>query len=540
MCLPEKTPQNLQSATAAAVQDDKNASLPEIPVENISKMNAELKGDVILTFEDIVYKVPRSWIERHPGGAQAIYSVAGQDASALIRAMHNPATVAKIKKMLKKVGQLPKDAKETLAKKSERSKRDLEMAEDFAKIHDLCEKNGWYEEDLSVYTLDLIRVFVFFVLAIVCLVYSHELAAEYSWISQKGAIIVGSIFLGLYFQNVAFFGHDTGHNAMCGHIDKDFWTGIFFGPLASGIGISWWKSTHNCHHIAPNSLEDDPNVQHVPLFCFDEKMADNWWSNYHGRPIVMNEIGKLLVRYQHWYHYPIMGVARFLLYIHTIKHMIELCPLRKTAEINKTLRVGKNQEDLASWKPVISMKAWLIEAAALMTFYIWFGSLLYATGYDAPLFMVVSSLVAGVLHVQINLSHIIMDYCVENPVAELCSGDYSFYEWQALSTLDIDCADWMHWFHGGLEYQLEHHVFPRVHRKNLPKLIPHVDAIFGKYGIPVVRIGFLEANWILCKHLARVGAYVADKWDPSIPNRKRGDTTREIIVSKGSRGMRWT
>jgi hypothetical protein len=58
----------------------------------------------------------------------------------------------------------------------------------------------------------------------------------------------------------------------------------------------------------------------------------------------------------------------------------------------------------------------------------------------------------------------------------------------------------------------EHHLFPRVHKKNLPKLIPLVDEIFAKYDIPVVRLGFVEANMMLVKHLAKVGAAVSDKY----------------------------
>lgn len=254
----------------------------------------------------------------------------------------------------------------------------------------------------------------------------------------------------------------------------------------------------------------------------------------------MNQVGKFLIRYQHWYYFPIMAVARFLLYGHSLKHVIELCPLLQSSQKNKELRKGKNQEEQASWKPVLSWNAWVIEAAALLSFYVWFGSLTYATGFDAPLFLIVSTFTSGILHVQINLSHVIMDFCVENPVAELSADDYGFYDWQALTTLDVNCPSWMHWFHGGLEYQIEHHVFPRVHRKHLPKLAPFMDSIYAKHGIETVRLGFLEANWILMKHMARVGAYVADKWDPEVAARKAGDTTRTILTTEGARGIRWT
>lgn len=34
-------------------------------------------------------------------------------------------------------------------------------------------------------------------------------------------------------------------------------------------------------------------------------------------------------------------------------------------------------------------------------------------------------------------------------------------ESQAIGTLNWSCPPWMDWFHGGLHFQIEHHLFPR-------------------------------------------------------------------------------
>ncbi|KAE8662466.1 Delta(8)-fatty-acid desaturase [Hibiscus syriacus] len=43
---------------------------------------------------------------------------------------------------------------------------------------------------------------------------------------------------------------------------------ILSGNCLTGISIAWWKWTHNAHHIACNSLDHDPDLQHIPVFAF--------------------------------------------------------------------------------------------------------------------------------------------------------------------------------------------------------------------------------------------------------------------------------
>lgn len=33
--------------------------------------------------------------------------------------------------------------------------------------------------------------------------------------------------------------------------------------------------------------------------------------------------------------------------------------------------------------------------------------------------------------------------------------------------MNWSCPEWMDWFHGGLQFQIEHHLFPRMPRHNL-------------------------------------------------------------------------
>jgi delta8-fatty-acid desaturase len=42
----------------------------------------------------------------------------------------------------------------------------------------------------------------------------------------------------------------------------NFW-GLVVGNLTTGIGMGWWKRSHNVHHVCCNSIEHDPDIQHM-------------------------------------------------------------------------------------------------------------------------------------------------------------------------------------------------------------------------------------------------------------------------------------
>lgn len=42
----------------------------------------------------------------------------------------------------------------------------------------------------------------------------------------------------------------------------------------------------------------------------------------------------------------------------------------------------------------------------------------------------------------------------------------------------------MDWFHGGLQFQIEHHLFPRVPRRNLRRIAPAVKKFCKKHDLP--------------------------------------------------------
>ena len=59
----------------------------------------------------------------------------------------------------------------------------------------------------------------------------------------------------------------------------------------------------------------------------------------------------------------------------------------------------------------------------------------------------------------------------------------------------------MDWWYGGLQYQIEHHLFPRAPRHNLRKIVNRVRPFCKKHGVPYMSVSFIvRTMWKPCEH----------------------------------------
>ncbi|CAN1237518.1 Delta(8)-fatty-acid desaturase 1 [Linum grandiflorum] len=72
----------------------------------------------------------------------------------------------------------------------------------------------------------------------------------------------------------------------------------------------------------------------------------------------------------------------------------------------------------------------------------------------------------------------------------------------------------MDWFHGGLQFQLEHHLFPRLPRCQLRKVSPVVQDLCKKHNLPYRSYSFFEANVCTIKTLREVALQARDLANP--------------------------
>ncbi|KAJ3345701.1 hypothetical protein HDU91_007265 [Kappamyces sp. JEL0680] len=84
------------------------------------------------------------------------------------------------------------------------------------------------------------------------------------------------------------------------------------------------------------------------------------------------------------------------------------------------------------------------------------------------------------------------------------AGDMNFYELAIRTGRNVSPSLFNNWFTGGLNFQIEHHMFPTVPRHNLPKTAQMVQGLCKKHGIPYHSTGFLGGMQEIVERLAKV------------------------------------
>ncbi|CRK27402.1 hypothetical protein BN1723_018302, partial [Verticillium longisporum] len=106
------------------------------------------------------------------------------------------------------------------------------------------------------------------------------------------------------------------------------------------------------------------------------------------------------------------------------------------------------------------------------------------------------------LHIQITLSHFAMSTADLGPAE-------SFPQKMLRTTMDVDCPTWLDFFHGGLQFQAIHHLYPRIPRHNLRRTQKLVQEFCVDVGIPYALYGFVDGNKTVIGKLAEVSRQAA-------------------------------
>ncbi|KAI1185126.1 fatty acid desaturase-domain-containing protein [Nemania serpens] len=342
----------------------------------------------------------------------------------------------------------------------------LSITHKYRLLHQKVRDQGLYECHISEYGKEVARYLSLLLVSVVAL--RHE------W------YMTSAVFLGLFWHQLMFTAHDAGHLAITHIFAVDTLIGVFIADFCCGLSIGWWKSSHNVHHLITNHPEHDPDIQNVPFFAtcpsFFRSICSTYYDNF---VFVWDAAAAFLVPYQRYTYYPIMGVARFNLYLLSWLHVLSA----------RSSLLGRS-------------KAWWIrptEIAFLSCYVFWFGYCLVwctlPTWTIRIAFVLVSHIVTMPLHVQITLSHWGMS------TSDLGESE-SFPQRQLRTTMDVDCPAWLDFIHGGLQFQAVHHLFPRVPRHNLRKVQVLVREFCHDVGIPYTILGFSDGNR---KVLGRLG-----------------------------------
>jgi len=461
-----KTPALGRDPVAAKLSPQRKAS-QIYTVAEVASHNT--KGDAWIIYKNQVLDVSK-WISSHPGGEQTILRFAGMDATDELRAFHGD-WVLETKLPHFVIGTV-NDAPEA-----------TELVRDFRALGEHFEKLGYFRVSRWFYVKKVAAVFgiLFCALALLNM-------------ESYRARMASAVLFGVFWQQFAFVGHDCGHMSARTHA-RDNIDVPKLGALVTffnGISVAWWNATHNVHHAVPNTIDCDPDIAHLPVFALHKNMFGSLFNKYHGRVMEFNWPARyIFVPYQHFWYYPIMCVARFNLYIQSVLFLLN----------SNDGHGGRTRLDVAAFTGFIAWWTYLVSTIP--------------SGERVP-FLMLSHAVAGLLNVQITLSHFsrpIFDSPTKEDSGPKYGGD--FYTRNVKSSLDVACPTYLDWFHGGLQFQTLHHLYPRLGREHLRKTEPLIASLCKKHSLPYSRKSFIECNKEVYQTL-KDAALHSQSWSPLI------------------------
>jgi fatty acid desaturase len=274
--------------------------------------------------------------------------------------------------------------------------------------------------------------------------------------------LLTAAYLAIVFTQIAFVGHDAGHRQVSRSRRANGLVGLLHANLLVGISFDWWVGKHNRHHSNPNHEDLDPDIS-ITALAFTADQASS-----------KNGLVRLIARYQGWLFFPLL--------------------LLEAAHLH-----------LASAKAIIRgghARANLVEGLLL---------LIHVSAYLVALLAVLSPLQAVVfLAVQQGLFGLYLG-CAFAPnhkgMPTLTDADQlDFLRRQVLTSRNVAGSRPVDFLLGGLNYQIEHHLFPNMPRPNLRRAQPLIRAFCHQHGLPYAEASLFGSYAEALRHLHAVGA----------------------------------
>ncbi|GAA0451464.1 acyl-CoA desaturase [Streptomyces sp. NPDC046215] len=268
--------------------------------------------------------------------------------------------------------------------------------------------------------------------------------------------------LAVFASRAAFIGHDSGH-AQIGRTRRgNRVLGLIHSDLLLGMSYGWWNDKHNRHHANPNHIDKDPDVGVGALVWTRQQAAQR------------QGFTRWLTRHQARLFFPMLLLEGINLKISGVRDL-------------KRQEAGERRT----------------EAVLLV---------LHAAGYLTLLLSSMSpgkAVVFALVHHALFGLHLGMAFAPNHKGMEMPDPDgerWGHLRRQVLTSRNVRGGPLTDWFLGGLNYQIEHHLFPNMPRPHLRLAQPLVRAHCLAAGLPYTETGLIDSYRQALRHMHDVGA----------------------------------
>ncbi|MBI5161722.1 MAG: acyl-CoA desaturase [Micrococcales bacterium] len=272
--------------------------------------------------------------------------------------------------------------------------------------------------------------------------------------------------LGLIFTQAAFIAHEASHRQVLASGPSNDRLGRVLAVLVVGMSYQWWMTKHTRHHGNPNRVGKDPDID-VDVVAFTPESA-----------AAQTGVFATMTRHQGWLFYPLLLLEGLNLHRHSIVSLLQ----RRTVE-------GR----------------WLELGLLALRFGVYLGLVFWAL----PLGMAFAF-----LGVQLAVFGLYMgtSFAVNHTGMPLIPADarLDFFAKQVRTSRNISGGFWASALLGGLNYQVEHHLFPSMARPHLARARAIVREHCRTHDIAYTETSLASAHAAVVRHMHRVGLAAGD------------------------------
>jgi fatty acid desaturase len=274
------------------------------------------------------------------------------------------------------------------------------------------------------------------------------------------ALLLAPVF-GVVSAQLGFYGHDAAHRQISRRERPSRLLTLFSANLLNGLSYGWWLDKHNAHHAHPNDLESDPDVA-AGTVVFDRDQA-----------VGRSGVSGWVTRHQAWLFGPMLTLEGLNLHASSVRAL---------------LRPG--------------LKHRRTEAALLGLHVVAYVALLVftLTWQQGLVFLALHQVVFGVyLGLSFAPGHKGMPVLDAEQAADPLLR-------QVLTSRNVRGGVALEWLMGGLNFQIEHHLFPSMPRPHLRRAQHVVRRFCEEHGVSYAEVSVRATYVAVIRHLDSVGA----------------------------------
>ena len=272
--------------------------------------------------------------------------------------------------------------------------------------------------------------------------------------------LVLAVFLAAIFTQVGFLGHDAGHRQICASRRVSYIMGIVLANLGIGLSFGWWVAKHNRHHANPNTEGADPDIMMRALAMTAGQAGSS------------RGVSKIVFRCQAFLFFPMLLGEAISVHVASIRALSSRARQHRPAE------------------------------AALLA--------VHFAAYLTVIFLVMSPVKAVVfILIQQGLFGVYLGASFapnHKGMPILRQKDkHDFLRRQVLTSRNIRGGLFTDLALGGLNYQIEHHLFPSMPRPSLRRSQPLIREFCQQHGLPYCQTSLIGSYAQALRYLHAVG-----------------------------------